>query len=370
MAFPTVGLFARYEAKDESGYTAGDPVETIVDQSGNARPLSQATVAKRPTWHPSVVNGNAVFRFDGVDDLSLGSYLSGEPMTAWTITVVVSSDPGEATSRKWPFAVDSGSASRIFAFTEGVTSSEWGSFVRSTTGTVQQSTSGVDTTVWTVLTLVWDGTVTSLFRNGTQVETSAALAGSIHTSSIGMAAIAALQSECMSGDVALAAAWRNTAMGASARADLHTYVQDTYGIAVSDYVSSGVTGTVGVTEAPDTLVASGTVVAPSVSGAAALQEPPDAFAAAGTFTPPAANDPADLTLTQQGPDVLLEWPAPVMAGATHAAVFRRAGTDTSPFVPSPQAELARVPVGQTSWTDVNPGTGDWTYQVFPVEEGT
>jgi len=48
---------------------------------------------------------------------------------------------------------------------------------------------------------------------------------------------------------------------------------------------------------------------------------------------PETFDPEDLTVTQVGADVLLEWPAPEMVGATHVDVFRKAGTDMTPHVP-------------------------------------
>jgi len=63
---------------------------------------------------------------------------------------------------------------------------------------------------------------------------------------------------------------------------------------------------------------------------------------------------------------LLEWPAPAMAGATHVALFRRDGTDETPFTPSPETELARIPVATLEYLDEGVEPGDYVYQVFPV----
>jgi hypothetical protein len=78
-------------------------------------------------------------------------------------------------------------------------------------------------------------------------------------------------------------------------------------------------------------------------------------------------DPIDLTLTQVGPDVLLEWPAPVMPGTTHVAIFRRPGLGLTPlFDPGADTEIGRVPVATLEYTDIAPEVGDYAYQVFPV----
>jgi hypothetical protein len=83
----------------------------------------------------------------------------------------------------------------------------------------------------------------------------------------------------------------------------------------------------------------------------------------GTF------DPADLTVIQQDADVLLQWPAPTMAGATHVAIFRRSGTSETPFDPEVDTRLARVPVAQLTYVDEDVPDGDYAYQVFPVIVG-
>jgi hypothetical protein len=81
-------------------------------------------------------------------------------------------------------------------------------------------------------------------------------------------------------------------------------------------------------------------------------------------------DPADLTLTQVVQDVLAEWPAPIMAEATHVAVFRREGTDVeTPFDPQTEEPIALVPVDQLQYLDEQPASGDHVYQVFARGRG-
>lgn len=89
-----------------------------------------------------------------------------------------------------------------------------------------------------------------------------------------------------------------------------------------------------------------------------------------------APDPPNFTATVQYAednytfdDVILEWSPPIMAGATHVAIFRRSGTDIiTQFEPSPDIEYARVPVNTTVYNDENMAAGDYVYQAFPLME--
>lgn len=66
--------------------------------------------------------------------------------------------------------------------------------------------------------------------------------------------------------------------------------------------------------------------------------------------------------------VQLIWDPPVMSGATHVAIFRRSGTDLTPFEPWPSLELARVTVDITEYVDEDIGPGSYVYQAFPLIE--
>ncbi len=70
-------LWTWQRAQAESAYADGDPVSTAADQSGNARTLT-GTTTTRPTYKTGILNGKAVYRFDGVDDfLKNASALTG-----------------------------------------------------------------------------------------------------------------------------------------------------------------------------------------------------------------------------------------------------------------------------------------------------
>jgi hypothetical protein len=81
-------------------------------------------------------------------------------------------------------------------------------------------------------------------------------------------------------------------------------------------------------------------------------------------------DPKGLYVYQdyETQNVEVFWDAPAMVGATHVAGFRRSGTDTTPFTPTPLDEHFRVPVGTTYYLDQNVPAGNYVYQVFPLVE--
>lgn len=235
MAFPTTNLEARYEAALDTGHTNGEALTSIDDQSGNTRTLVTSTT-QLPVYTTGVVNSQPCYRFDGSDDRAYTTSVTGISSSALTISVVASSGGAEGTSRQWLFALYNGTT-HILAVVEGATSGEWGSFARTSAGTIQQATSGVSTLSWCVLTLVWDGTTVYMYRNGTLVD-SDALGGTFTVAGISIGRLETVAGEAFAGDIAMAAVW-DTALNATARADLHSYVQDTYGITVSDYAGGG-----------------------------------------------------------------------------------------------------------------------------------
>lgn len=81
-------------------------------------------------------------------------------------------------------------------------------------------------------------------------------------------------------------------------------------------------------------------------------------------------DPAALFVSQDYGTLNVEliWEAPTMPGATHVAGFRRSGTDTTVFTPTPLDEHFRVPVGTTYYLDQNVPAGNYVYQVFSLVE--
>lgn len=249
MAFPTTDLVARFEARLESGYSDNDPITTAINHAGTSQYPNVS--GGSPTFKTGILNGEPVFRFDGTDD-HLSGTASSDNFAAFTICAVLSSGAAEATSRVWPFTFDSSSTTRILALTEGVTSGEWGTFVRTSGtggGTTQQSTSAVDTREFCVLVLVWDGTNATFYRDGAQVAQTSrtGLAQSMSRVQLG-----ANLSEFFSGDLALAAGW-SVALGSTALDDLHDYVETTYFGATGPpwTLTVDVTGSGTVTKDPD-----------------------------------------------------------------------------------------------------------------------
>lgn len=56
------------KADQISGLSDGDPVTTWSDQSGNGYDGTQSTVAHKPTYKTTIINGLPIVRFDGSDD--------------------------------------------------------------------------------------------------------------------------------------------------------------------------------------------------------------------------------------------------------------------------------------------------------------
>lgn len=116
------GLVLWLKAEGQS-YSDNDPVSTWVDASGTGNNATQA-LTKRPTFKTSIINGKAVVRFDGVNDLM---ELTNELPNTATI-LIVTAKKGAFTAQS-PLIENSGSAGGgilFWARTNGTTN--WGSF--------------------------------------------------------------------------------------------------------------------------------------------------------------------------------------------------------------------------------------------------
>jgi hypothetical protein len=241
MAFPTTNLLARYEALSETAYSDGNEATTVTNQVSSSISNGEG---RGLTWRSNVLNGHAVYRFDGTDDYANAS-ISLVTYTAWSISAVVKA-ASEGTSRSWPFVMGE-ETTDIMAFTEGATSSEWGAFARTSgsgSGTNQIFTSGVDTTEWTHLLLVWDGSTVTFYRDGSVVN-SGSRAGGFDADSLSMGDLdyrgkggVANLGEYFGGDIALMAAW-SKALDSTERGDLQDYVDSTYFAAAGAPEASG-----------------------------------------------------------------------------------------------------------------------------------
>ena len=225
---PTTGLRSHYEARLETGYTNGDALATIEDQTSGAHDLTQGTPSLQPTWRSADgPNAQPCFRFDGTDDFIAQQFTAVEPHTL----VVVVSSAAESSTRRWPF-VTHATTSNILALTEGVTASEFGTFVRTTGtggGTSEQTTSSVDTRDWCVLEVTWTGTDAEFYRNGTLVNSVARGGAGIPCSTVAMGRQLSVAGQAFAGDIAFAGVW-TTAFGSTARAEMSAYTQAHYGI--------------------------------------------------------------------------------------------------------------------------------------------
>lgn len=81
------GLQLWLKAYEITGLSDGDPVTTWEDSHTSNNDFTQATAAKKPTYQTNEINGLAVVRFDGTDDiLTAANFLSA---TAGTVFAVV-----------------------------------------------------------------------------------------------------------------------------------------------------------------------------------------------------------------------------------------------------------------------------------------
>jgi hypothetical protein len=104
---PTNSLWAWYEPSREIGYSNGDPITPLTDQTGNSRNYTQATSGTRPTYDTgNALNGLAVANFStsrfwsGPDMSALGTggaTNGGQTLQGHAFCVVKSDQPGNGT---------------------------------------------------------------------------------------------------------------------------------------------------------------------------------------------------------------------------------------------------------------------------------
>lgn len=146
------GLAAWYDASQLTGLADGDPIATSPDRSGNARDLTQATAAKRPTFKTGILNGNPVMRFDGVDDrLVSPAFTLAQPNTVFVVASTTNAGTGQ---RFIADGVNGSGRNAVY-----VTAQKWAVYAGST-GTV--SSQALSTGVH-LIDYVFDNTARSLF---------------------------------------------------------------------------------------------------------------------------------------------------------------------------------------------------------------
>ena len=82
--YGTVDLWVA--ARKETGLSDGDAVSTATDWGALEKNLVQATEAAKPTYKTGILNGQPVYRFDGVDDFFAAASALG---VSWKTSIVV-----------------------------------------------------------------------------------------------------------------------------------------------------------------------------------------------------------------------------------------------------------------------------------------
>ena len=237
MAFPETGLFARYEALLQRGVTHDTQLQSIPDLSGASTPFNLFVSSTPGRYRQNVVNGQPAYYLTGsgyyqASSNDYSAIASSDPQV--TIAAIVNSNtPG--TTRSWPFGTTFGESGSIFAFTDGNTPGNWGYFARGAVTPNQVNLPSTDDTQWTVLTMSFTGSAVNVYLNGDLVGT--------HTGSglqqMDRIRFGNIVNQNFEGYIAGAYIWKR-GLSQAERADFHSYVQDTYGIQVADYVGGSI----------------------------------------------------------------------------------------------------------------------------------
>lgn len=334
MTLPT-GIVARWKAAD-LGLTDGAAVGSWADSSGNGHTATQTTATKKPTYHSSDPDGFGTFpcvSFDGGDNLNVpfATALNNNPLTIAAVFV-----NKQASSQGGIYWWQQSGTARYGLM--GHSSSGAGLF----TGGASIFTTG-DTlkTAYHVVTATEGTNAQEIFLDGSSKATGTATF-TANTGAAGL--IGQWTSAFWTGTLAELIHFDHV-LTSTERSQWHSYVQDTYGVTVSDYTSSGSTSTgMSAQTVPSlTQTASGTVGLPTFTATSAQALPSLTQAAAGSFTGP----PFTVTATPSGSDVDLSWTA---RGDAASYVIERDG------------QIVAYAVSGTTHTDT-PGAGAHTYRV-------
>jgi hypothetical protein len=250
---PTLGgkLRLAYEVNSVTGLTDGAAIAAVPDTSGNAHPdAAQTTASKQPIARQVTLGGKTFWcaEFNGSAhalDLS-GSTLTlatniGE-LTAFAVLI----DIATGTGSKYAWALSTASSSNVRASlrrSSDTTINVSGRRLDADTFTHAPYSSHV-TGTWYAYTSIarWSSSDALIYRDGTAVMTELAWLTDGNTD-ITDSADGSLGATASSGSLYFTgqiAAWLFYvgALTDAERAQVHTYIQDTYGITVSDYTSS------------------------------------------------------------------------------------------------------------------------------------
>ena len=232
MADPTTvaGLNAWFKADAITGLVDGDPVATW-PESQSAANATQGTAAKKPVYKTAQVNSLPAVRFDGVDDVMTSTASSS--LTATTVFVVAKVTAATVGRALRGAGNDGGLEFRINA-------TDFQQVVRQNVADVSSSTSTVTEDAWQSWTTSFANASTYAFyaggtANGTG--THAVTLTAAQTTALGAGLTGGAGFDFMVGDIAEIIVY-DSVLSAGDRATVHTYIQDKYGITVSDYAGA------------------------------------------------------------------------------------------------------------------------------------
>lgn len=221
---------------DSLALAEGATVSSWADSGPGGFTATQGTAAAQPTFRTGQINGLPVVRFDGVDDVLLSNASTSHTETTIFSVIKPTSTVGDRSIR-----VASGSGGITSTIRDGKPRMGSQDLV-----SLHTSTTTVSTTAFQVLACSYsDSTNTVAFhRNGTADGSSTAVTASPtagRTTRIG----AEPAGGYLVGDIAELIVYSRV-LTSSERAEVHSYLQDKYAIAVADYVASGVSGAGGI----------------------------------------------------------------------------------------------------------------------------
>lgn len=226
MASPTdvSGLKVWLDANALTGLSDGDPVGSFTDQSGAGIHSEQATAGKKPLYKTNIIGGKPALLYDGTDDFTKqASAYTDLPST--TIFVVLQ----PVTTTGLPDFVDGFASGKRHQI--GIRSAKLQIFQGSTV----TGTSNAAAATNYVLTGAFTSGASAMYVNGTSAGTSATAANVQNGLVIG--ANSGATAEFANAYIAEVICYSRV-LTAGERATVHTYVQDKYGITVSDYIAS------------------------------------------------------------------------------------------------------------------------------------
>lgn len=218
------GLLVWADASQVTGKVNNDAVSQLDDSSGNGFHFTQATGANQPLYKTSQINGQPVLEFDGSNDVLRSSYQNADQSI--TLFVVGRFLSGVAANRRI-LGLGPSEASIFYQ----ATGTQFGYYANSASGV--QDLGGVATDA-TILALVFASAASVVaYRDGASVATFDPhdiyhLSGTAALT-LGAQDAGSEFAKCQIGEVLI----YNSALSASDRGDVTTYLGDKWGITVA-----------------------------------------------------------------------------------------------------------------------------------------